>query len=291
MNARVFSIESAGLVAEISELGAELRRLRDVRGRDFLWDGDPAFWSGCAPLLFPIVGRVADDRILVDGRRYSMRQHGFARRSAFEPVEIARNRCSFALRATDETRAAFPFEFRLVVDYALAGDALTITARVFNDDPRAMPVSFGFHPAFRWPLPGAAARADHAIAFERDEPAPIRRLVDGLIAPDAIATPVEGRCLALRDELFLADALVFDRLASRRVAYSAPGAPTIQVAFPDMPDLGVWTKPGAGFVCIEPWQGYASPVVFDGEFARKPGVVSIPPGEARCFAMTISILG
>jgi hypothetical protein len=143
--------------------------------------------------------------------------------------------------------------------------------------------------AFRWPLPYGGAREAHEIRFERPEPGPTRLLSDGLLGPSADGTPVEGDRLRLRDALFEAGALVFDRVASRKVAYGVPGRRSIQVAFPDMPHLGIWTKPGAGFVCIEPWQGHADPVGFDGELVEKPGVVLVEPGEARQFSMEISV--
>jgi galactose mutarotase-like enzyme len=100
---------------------------------------------------------------------------------------------------------------------------------------------------------------------------------------------VQGRTLALRDDLFKADALVFDRLRSRSVEYGAHGGASLRVEFPDMPHLGVWTKPGAGFICIEPWQGHADPQDFAGDFSDKPGIVSIQPGETRRFAITITV--
>ncbi len=150
-----------------------------------------------------------------------------------------------------------------------------------------MPASFGFHPAFHWPLPYGGAREAHEIRFEAPEPHPIRRPADGLIALAAHPSPVEGRRLKLRDDLFDAGALVFDRLGSRSVQYGTPEGRSITVAFRDMPHLGLWTKPGAGFICIEPWQGHADPEGFEGELAEKPGIVLIPAGDARSFRMKI----
>ena len=287
----IVAIAGGGLRAEISEQGAELQSLRDDAGADFLWDGDPAFWKGRAPLLFPMVGRANGDALLIEGRRYPLRQHGFARNSRFEATHVAADRCTFTLAANDETRASYPFEFRLDATYALADGALAIEIAVANDGAAPMPASFGFHPAFRWPLPGASGRSDHAITFERAETAPIRRLADGLLSEEKIPTPVVGQRLALDDALFAQDALVFDEIASRSVTYTAPGAKTIEIDFPAMPQLGVWSKPGAGFVCIEPWRGFASPAGFDGEFAQRPGVVTIAPGAKRRFAMRIAIRG
>jgi galactose mutarotase-like enzyme len=93
----------------------------------------------------------------------------------------------------------------------------------------------------------------------------------------------------LRDSLFVTDAIVFDQLRSRSVSYGGPGSGSIHVRFPDMPHLGIWTKPGAGFICIEPWQGHADPEGFEGELAGKPGIVLVQPGETETFTMSITI--
>jgi galactose mutarotase-like enzyme len=284
------SIRSAGLMASISEKGAELVRLQDREGRDLLWDGDPAVWAGHAPLLFPIVGNASHDRIRVDGVDYPIARHGVARTARFELVASDGASCRWRLRADDESRRHYPFDFVLDVTYAVDGERLAVEAVVRNDGARPMPASFGFHPAFRRPLPYGRPRAAHQIRFEVPEPAAVRRLENGLLSDIEHATPVVGDRLALRDELFADDALIFERLESRRVTYGAAGGPAIEIAFPAMPQLGVWSKPGAGFVCIEPWHGFASPVGFDGELIDKPGMVVVPAGGSQTFAMAIRLV-
>jgi galactose mutarotase-like enzyme len=284
------SIGSADLKATVSEKGAELVRLQDQEGRDLLWDGNPAVWSGHAPLLFPIVGNAGHDRIRVDGADYPIARHGVARTARFALLGSDAASCGWRLRANDETRRHYPFDFTLDVTYAIDGKQLAITAVVRNGGNRPMPASFGFHPAFRWPLPYGQPRAAHEIRFEAAEPAAVRRLHNGLLSDIAHATPIVGDRLALRDELFADDALIFDRPESRRVAYGAASGPAIEIAFPDMPQLGVWTKPGAGFICIEPWHGFASPVGFEGELIDKPGMVVVPPGGTETFAITIRLV-
>ncbi len=276
------------LSAEIAPLGAELLVLRDASGADWLHDGDPAWWSGRAPILFPMVGRAANDRIRVGGAFFPLPQHGFARRSLFEIVEAAPEKCLLRLRASEATRAAFPFAFRLDVAYALAGATLTVTAIVFNEDARPLPFSLGFHPAFRWPLPGGFSAA-HRLRFQKPEAAPIRRLVDGFLAAAEYENPAASGVFAPTPELFDAGALIFDRLASRQLSFGVEGGPEISVAFPDMPHFGLWTRPGAPFLCLEPWQGFAAPQGFDGEFAERPGVVTLAPGAKRVFGMEIAL--
>jgi galactose mutarotase-like enzyme len=283
------TISSPRLRAEVSEKGAELVRLQDQQGRDLLWDGNPAFWTGRSPLLFPIVGRVRGDRIRVDGAEYALPKHGFARLSRFQVDGADPSRCRFRLNSDETTLKQYPFPFRLEVSYEIDEATLTITASVTNTGSANMPASFGFHPAFRWPLPFGAPREAHAIRFEYEETAPIRRPVDGLISRDVEPSPVSGKTLSLRDRHFEADALVFDRLVSNSVIYGAPNGGSIRIDFSDMPHLGIWTKPGAGFICIEPWQGHADPEDFNGEFSAKPGIVLIPPGRTRDFRMGISV--
>nr|WP_244510773.1 hypothetical protein [Microvirga guangxiensis] len=110
------------------------------------------------------------------------------------------------------------------------------------------------------------------------------------MTPVCHPSPVVGSRLALADDLFIDDALIFLSPASRRVTYGAPGSPALAVRFPDMPHLGIWTKPGASYVCIEPWQGFASPDDFEGEFGERPGVVAVPVGGAATFTIEIALL-
>jgi galactose mutarotase-like enzyme len=283
------TISSPHLQAQVSENGAELVRLQDEQGRDLLWNGNPAFWTGRSPLLFPIVGRVRNDRIRVNRSEYELPKHGFARTSRFNLEAAVAAQCRFRLCSDEAALKRYPFPFQLDVSYRIEETTLTIIASVANTGSTVMPVSFGFHPAFRWPLPFGAPRETHMIRFEREEAAPVRRPIDGLISRDAEASPVHGQTLLLHDSLFEMDALVFDRLESESVTYGAPSGGSIRVDFPGMPHLGIWTKPGADFICIEPWQGHADPEDFDGEFTTKPGVLLLQPSETRNFKMAVTV--
>src|SRR5271165_6366181 len=251
-------VQNDHIRAEIVGQGAELIRLQDSRGTDLLWSGDPSWWGGRSPILFPIVGRVANDVIVVDGREYTMRQHGFARTSGFTVTRSNEVECCLRLEASSETRLHYPFNFILDIRHAIGGPSLLTEATVWNVDDRPMPVSFGFHPALRWPLAEADPRHGHILVFESRELAPVRRLQDGLLDMDRFTSPVVDGCLPLHDCLFADGAIIFDQLASRRIDYVAPSGRSVTVEFPCMPHLGLWSKPGAGFICIEPWQGYAA---------------------------------
>lgn len=287
--ADIVSIKGEGLSAEINPLGAELWALRDGDHRDLLWDGDPAFWTGRAPLLFPVIGVVNGDVIRVGGAEYPMAKHGFARRREFAVVAREENSATFRLEADDETRKSYPFAFRLDVHFAIADGAISLTATAQNLGDTAMPASFGFHPALRWPLPYGGARADHRLRFDAAEPEPIRRIdSDGLVRPKPEPTPIEGDTLIVRDDLFTDDAVILDAPHSRGLHFGAPGTPGLRVDW-DLPQLGIWTKPGAPYLCIEPWQGMADPEGFTGDIFDKPGIVAIAPGASQKFSMKIGL--
>ena len=285
----LIEITSGALTAAINPLGAELTSLRDVDGRELMTNADPAFWTGHAPILFPIVGRLNGDTLRIDGASYEMKQHGFARHKTFDVVERAADSVLFRLTANEETRRAYPFDFMLEVRFTLNGATLAIDVRIANPGAAVLPASLGFHPAFAWPLPYGAARADHRIIFDADEAGEIEQLDGGLFAAKR-PSPLDGRTLHLTDDLFAEDALIWDPVKSQSVTYGPLTGPNLRIDFPDTPYLGVWTRPGARFVCVEPWHGHADPAGFTGDFRDKPGVFEIAPGDDwRCsIAITLT---
>lgn len=290
---QMIEIASDRLFAAINPLGAELSRLRDADGRDYLTDGDPEYWTGRAPLLFPVVGRLAGDHYRLDGRDYALPQHGFARRQPFALVDRHPDRVTFRLAQNDATLAAYPFRFTLDAAYRIEGTTLAITVTATNWDDRAMPASFGFHPGFAWPLPGGGAREAHRMIFSAEEPGALKAIVpgEGLIGEAGRASPlVDGRVLPLADALFDNDALIWDPVESRGLVYQGEQGPALEIGFGDATQLGIWTKrPGAPFVCVEPWWGIADPHGFEGEIWEKPGIRRIEPGQSARFGVSVTL--
>jgi galactose mutarotase-like enzyme len=283
-------LRSAGIEAQVDLQGAQLASLRDARGREYLWHGDPAVWAGRAPILFPIVGALNDGQLKVGGRRYRMGRHGFARGSLFSLADRSPSAARFRLASSAESLAVYPFPFRFDVAFELNDQTLSTTASITNTGPERMPASVGFHPAFLWPLPGGD-RSACSIEFEYEEPAPVRRIdPQGLLRPEALPTPVAGRTLVLDDALFRDDVLILDSFTSTWARLSSPDGPGLEVGFAGARYLGLWTKPGAPFICIEPWQGITDPAGYVGEFIDKPGIFVVEPGQTHSFGMTIRLL-
>ncbi|MCP1472068.1 galactose mutarotase-like enzyme [Sphingobium sp. OAS761] len=285
-------IASPGLTAAIQPLGAELLSLADAQGRELMTDADPRWWGGHAPLLFPFVGRSRGDVYRVNGHEFAMPQHGFARRKSFALETHGQGALGLRLEADDETRSVYPFEFRLDMGFVVDDVTLRMTATITNMGGARMPFSFGYHPAFAWPLPYGGQVEDHRIIFDRPEPAPIRKVGNepGLIARETFPSPVTGDTLIPTHAMFEGDALIWDDLNSRSLTWGVPGKPHLKIDFPDMPWLGLWQKPGAHYLCVEPWAGMADPVGFDGDIWDKPGIMALPPGGSRSFRMGVTLV-
>ncbi len=276
-----------GLSATIKAAGAELCSLIGSDGAEYLWQAGPA-WPRHAPVLFPIVGRLKGDTLRHNGRAYRLTQHGFARDQNFQWMERTRTHALLELIDNGPIREMYPFPFHLELSYETEGESLTQTFSVTNTGYAPMPASFGAHPAFVWPLRPNLSKDSHTLTFSADETAPIRRVAGGLMLAEPAKNPIEGRVLRLDEALFANDALILEHPSSTSVRYSAPGGPSIIVAWQGMPQLGIWTKP-ADFLCIEPWRGFASPEDFDGEFSEKPGVTLIDPGQTISGSLVITI--
>jgi galactose mutarotase-like enzyme len=291
-NARAWvSISSDELTAQFDPRGAQLSALRTHDGADLLWNGDASIWSGRAPLLFPIVGVLAGGNYRLGSKRYALSRHGFARDKVFSLESSSAAAASFILRPDDSTLAVYPFQFELQTRYALRGATLSLSTEVRNHGDTDMPASFGYHPGFRWPLPFGQTRASHTIQFETDETAPIRKIdSNGLLTPLPHPTPVVNGRLRLTDALFQDDVIIFDQLKSRSVVYGGSDGPKLRIAFPDAVYLGVWTKPGAPFICIEPWHGITDPEGYAGDFMEKPGIFVLKAGGALSARMDITLL-
>jgi galactose mutarotase-like enzyme len=281
-------LSNGTLSATVKADGAELCSLRDATGEEMLWQAGPV-WPRHAPVLFPIVGRLKDDTLRHEGRSYQLTQHGFARDRRFAWLNRSTTSCRLVLHEDAETRAVYPFAFRLEIAFTLNDDALETSFSVANPGREVLPASIGAHPAFAWPLVEGMDKSEHVLEFANSENAPVRRLEGGLLKLQPEPSPIAGQTLVLDPALFVADAMILDQLASDAVRYTAPGTPTVEVAWQGFRELGLWSRAGGDFLCIEPWHGTASPADFDGEFCDKPGLMLIPPGERRTLSMRIRL--
>lgn len=255
-----------------------------------MWQGDPASWPRQAPVLFPVIGRSRGGIVRHGGAAYPMPSHGFAPEASFEIASLTGDACRLVLKNDAGTVRYYPFRFQLDVAFEVRGNTLIQRAEIWNTGDVELPYSFGFHPGFRWPLPTTRAfgRELHCLLFQSDEPHFVRRIAEDGLAPPTQPSPIVGRTMSLRDSLFAEGAVVFDKFESQAVWFGVPGHDGVLVEMDNLPHFGVWTRPPAAFLCLEPWQGYTDPVGFDGDLVDKPGSIRLAPSRASSHAIRIS---
>jgi len=283
-------ISNSELTVDVAALGAEMQALSTRDGRNWLWSGDASFWTGRSPILFPMVGRAPMDTISVGTERYQMGQHGFARRSAFTLVEEWREHCIYRLEASEPTRAMFPFDFQLDIEHRLEGRAVVVTAIVSNRDTRTMPFGVGFHPAFAWPLPGGEGQS-HSVTLDNSGAPEVFRLSGGLVNPVAGHSPFEAGRLTLNHADFENDAMIFPQGAGKGLRYASENGPAVHFTWENLPNLALWTKPGAGFICLEPWHGMAAEVGGSDALDQRPYTVLLEAGATARYSFRAELIG
>ena len=286
------TIENDYLRVSIRPQGAELTSMfHKPTATEHLWQADPLVWPWHAPNLFPIVGGLLNDELHVAGETYPMKRHGFARQSVFVETESSDSHAILSLRANDDTRAAYPYDFEFQVIYELTESTLRVTYRVVNEGDTVMYFSVGAHPAFNVPFGPGEAYEDYVLAFAHDEPLVTHQLSNaGLFSGETHPVPATNGQLALTRHLFDQDALVFKNLTSRRVSLQRrDGGRAVVVSFPDFPHLGIWAKPGAPFVCIEPWLGYADAEGEPTDIRQKGGIQHVGANDVFAATFTIEI--
>ena len=289
-----FELEKGGLRATVQTKGGELISLRDKAGLEHIWQGDPAFWTGRNPILFPIVGTLKDGQVEIGGRRYEMDRHGFARRVEFSLVEQEEDRAVLELRESRETLSRWPFPFSLKVEHRLLEEGSSTTFLVENTGDRPMPFCIGGHTAIRCPLEEGERFEDYELIFEEAEQADSHLLSPaGTILRHGREPMLDGTGrLALDYQTFARlDTIIFSMLRSGNVSlvHQETGR-GVRLDFHEFPMVAFWTKPGAPFLCLEPWQGCAALDDETGRFEDKPYCLSLAPGESKRLTCSLSLI-
>lgn len=293
------TLQNDQLVVEINKYGAELSSVVDQKsGYEFIWQADEEYWARHAPVLFPIVGRLKDDTYEYKGKKYHMSQHGFARDSEFHLEEANANAAVFSLTYDEETLKVYPFEFKLLVKYLLHGSNLTVTYEVVNlSTSEVMYYSVGGHPAFN-----VSQSEDTQGELEFDEvyfeiqpdrshkQLPISK--EGLVQLNKARHIDESR-IRLTHETFKNDALIYELISQSEIILQDE-AENVEIRLkPNRLDyFGAWSPypKKAGFVCLEPWSGYADTERSQGKFEEKDGISFLDINEKMIHDYTMNFL-
>lgn len=269
-------IENEFLIATIAEDGAELISLKSKKNNiEYIWQGDPAFWGRHAPVLFPVVGRLKDDQYTYENKTYPMSQHGFARDSLFEVIEHGSELVSLSLKSSKKTKDIYPFDFELILSYALEADNLVVHYQVENTGIDEMYFSIGGHPAFNVPLEQDLTFDDYYLSFSPKKSRTQIPLAGPFADFEHKTLGQTNTSLDIRRELFKDDAIVFETKGANAFTIETDeGSHSISLSYTDMPYVGIWSPypQEAPFVCIEPWCGIADEVNATGNLVDKKGI-------------------
>lgn len=288
------TIQSDLLTVDIDSLGAQLASIRTRDGEEYLWQGDPDIWARRAPILFPFIGRLKDSTYLLQGTPYTISTHGFARDMEFEVAEQAQDAVSFQLTHTPQTLAVYPFAFTLTVTYALKGNELTKTHRMFNASQEEMLYELGAHDGFRVPVGDGITMADYTIRLPGVDSVRFYGMDENLmLTPKGEEIPLTGSALPLTPATFNLDTMILDTPPqAQALLCDRQGKPRVGLTFPDFPYLGLWTqaKPfDTGYVCIEPWSTLPDGTFMGRELGDKTGIRRLAPGQEETLRYTTTI--
>jgi galactose mutarotase-like enzyme len=280
-------ISNSKLSVQIKSKGAELFSLKNkVTQREFIWEGNSDFWGKHSPVLFPIVGTLKNNTYRFENKEYQLPRHGFARDLEFKIVYQTENEVIFLLSSDENTAKLFPFKFELQMHYILIDATLKLSYSVKNLDNKTLPFSIGAHPAFALPF----EFENYSLQFEHQETLKSCTLENDLLSDKTFEIKLENKNLPLSYSLFANDALIFKTLKSKFITIVETENPSLKISFSDFKNLGIWTKPNAKFICIEPWLGYSDTIHSNGNLSEKDGIQIVKENQTFCCSFSIEIL-
>lgn len=280
---KLYTVSNNDLKVVLSDRGAEMQSIIDRNGNERLWQGDPAYWTGRAPILFPVCGALKDDKYTLEGKTYILQKHGFARENDWTPEKISGDSAAFLLTRQDP---GFPFKYELRARFLLDGPSIHISYETRNLDDRVFCYGIGSHEAYAAPngLETCRLLFDECETFATDE------LHGNLLSGKTTVLRENAHEFPLTWEYFkLRDSLIFRTLKSRGVTLidNSTGLRT-SISYSGMDVLLIWSKPGANYVCLEPWTNAPDFIDADSDITRKPGFIRLEPGNTETRTHTIT---
>lgn len=283
----MITLKNEFVTAKFNEKGAELKSL--VSGdKEYIWCGDEKFWASSAPVLFPICGGLKDDEYYYNGKKYTMKRHGFVRNLLFEVEKASDSAVTFLLRSNDETKEQYPFDFELRVSYALEGKSLKINYNVKNCSGGKMYFSIGSHEGYYCP----EGIEEYDVLLPAKETLDATKVDGPILSHDTERIIENDDKIALKSEYFTIDALVFKDIKARSVVLKHRNSErALKLSFEGCDYFLIWTKVGAPYVCLEPWCGVSDSVDTDKKLETKEGIMALEVGNSFEKTHTIEILG
>lgn len=281
----MITIKNEFLTASLDTVGAELVSVTDNQTKkEYIWQGTPSIWNGHSPILFPIVGRLRNDSYIYKGKVYSLPKHGFARRSEFSVMKKQADHTVLALFDNEKTHMVYPFSFCLSAEYRLVGRKLCVINTICNRGTNTMYFSFGAHPAFNLEVGGKV------VFSEKEFLSTVLTDSYGLCVGKKTLNP-NGNTIVIDEHIFDNDALFLPKMKSTSAKLvNKNGEDVIRMTYGKVPYLGLWAKPNAPYVCIEPWFGICDHYDVSGKIEEKNDIISLEAGKEFVFSYEIEFM-
>lgn len=240
----MYQIENQYLRVEVQSVGAELTSIfNKEKNLEYLWQKDVNIWRFQSPILFPKVSSFYDKTYLHQGQKYLLPNHGFARDSEFEVIDISSDSITLVLNYDQNSLLIYPFKFQLMITYRLVLNNLEIDFKVNNLDEQDIYFQFGYHPAFN------INQALNTVRFSFDQEQELT-----LLSLDGTEQLIKIKDIEL-DSFKLAkiDTLIFKDIQAQ---YLKMETKDYQITFSldNFKYLAFWQK-DSSFICVEPWNG------------------------------------
>jgi galactose mutarotase-like enzyme len=289
------TIENEHLICTIESNGAEVRSLKNkITGEEYIWQINPNVWGSSAPVLFPAIGKIKEHRIVYNGKDFAMSKHGIVRNNDLLLLEKkSDSACSFSLESSEATFKQYPFKFKFTVVFSLVKNRLLMEYVVENKDDVPMYFCCGGHTAYAIPLNEKTKLSDYVIEFPEKIDLNARQLgASGLLSNVERNISTEANCLTLSATLFNEDALIFPNITYDWIRLRKKAAEKgVLVRFSGYPTVALWSKPGADFICIEPWLGLPDHEEESIHITEKTTYQSIAPNEIFKIAIETEVEG
>lgn len=283
------------LKIQTKKSGAELTSIK-YNGKEMLFQGAKVldsngniYWKRQAPILFPIVGQLKNSQTQIEDKIYEMSQHGFARDMDFEEISKTENKHHYMLKYNEGTLKKYPYKFELHIMYGVNGNTLTVTYKVKNIDDKTIYFGLGGHPAFNCDY----SNGEYEILFsENENKIEFLKLKNGLIDTEKAQNILQDNKIYLKEDTFDNDAVIMKNLKSNKVVLQnhETNQKILELDFTGFPYLALWSKKGAPFVCIEPWQNTADRIDSTQIYKDKENIIELPKDKEYKCEFKIKIL-
>lgn len=288
-----YSLKNSLMEIKVESLGAELTGMKDLKtGKEYIWQKDPKFWAKSSPILFPFVGALKDNRYFYEGKEYNLTsKHGFARDYEFQVSDQGDDYLEFLFASSDETKKVYPFDFKLYIKYIIKDKKLRIEYKIENLGEKEMYFSLGAHPAFNIPVENGIGISDYYLEFEKEETGEVKTFNGTLISSQKKIKAFEGKIINLDINTFENDALIIENPNSDTVYLkNRKNSRGIKFVYEGFKYIAFWNKPGAEYVCLEPWNGISDFDNASGNLKEKAGIEKLEKAEVYYRALDITIL-